>query len=62
LKRLVTEFHWDGEEGLINAFDEFEDFGDYDSDFIEPGARWEDFFVGSTQVEWGWSENYSGVW
>jgi hypothetical protein len=62
LKRLVTEFHWDGEEGLINAFDESEDFGDYDSDFIEPGARWEDFFVGSTQAEWEWWENYSDGW
>jgi hypothetical protein len=36
LKRPVTEFGWDGEEGSINALDEFEDFGDYDSDFIEP--------------------------
>lgn len=62
MKRLVTDFHWDGEEGLINAFDEFEDFGDYDSDFIEPGARWEDFFVGSTQAEWEWWENYSDGW
>jgi hypothetical protein len=62
LKRLVTEFHWDGEEGLINAFDEFEDFGDYDSDLIGPGAWWEDFFVGSTQVEWEWLENYSDGW
>jgi hypothetical protein len=61
LKKLVTEFRWDEEEGLpaINAFDEFDDFGDYDSDFIEPGARWEDFFVGSTQTEWDWWENYS---
>jgi hypothetical protein len=62
LKRLVTEFRWDGEEGLINAFDEFDDFGDYDSDFNEPGARWEDFFVGSTQAEWEWWENYSDGW
>jgi hypothetical protein len=50
-KKLVTEFRWDGEESLINAFDEFVDLGDYDSDFIEPGARWEDIFVGSTQAE-----------
>jgi hypothetical protein len=62
LKRLVTDFHWDGEEGLIDAFDEFEDFGDYDSDFVEPGPRWEDFFVGSTQAEWEWWENYSDGW
>jgi hypothetical protein len=63
LKRLVTDFHWDGEEGLINAFDvEVDDFGDYDSDFIEPGERWEDFFVGSTQAEWEWWENYSDGW
>ena len=62
LKRLVTEFHWDGEENLINTFDGFDDFGDYDSDFIEPGARWEDFFVGSTQAEWEWWENYSDGW
>ncbi|KAF8498179.1 hypothetical protein F5888DRAFT_1693232 [Russula emetica] len=61
LKKLVTEFRWDEEEGLpaINAFDEFDDFGDYDSDFNEHGARWEDFFVGSTQAEWEWWENYS---
>jgi hypothetical protein len=62
LKRLVTEFHWDREEGLINAFDEFEDFEDYDSNLIGPEARWEDFFVGSTQVEWEWLENYSDGW
>jgi hypothetical protein len=61
LERLVTEFHWDGEEGLINVFDEFEDFGDYDSDFIEPGARWEDFFVGSP-ADWELWENYSDAW
>ena len=62
LKKLVREFRWDGEEGFMNAFDEFEDLGDYDSDFIEPGARWEDFFVGSTQAEWEWWENYSDGW
>ena len=62
LKNLVTEFQWDGEEGLINAFDEFEDFGDYDSDFIQHGARLEDFFIGSTQAEWDLLENYSESW
>ena len=49
LKKLMTEFRWDGKEGLINGFNEFEDFGDCDSDFVEPGARREDPFVGSTQ-------------
>jgi hypothetical protein len=62
LKKLVTEFRWDGEEGFMNAFDDFEDLGDYDLDFIEPGARWEDFFVGSTQAEWEWWENFSDGW
>jgi hypothetical protein len=56
LQKLVQRFHWDGDEGFV---DEFEDFGDYDSDFVEPGARWEDFFVGTTQAEWEWWENYS---
>ncbi|KAI0277173.1 hypothetical protein BGY98DRAFT_934577 [Russula aff. rugulosa BPL654] len=60
LEKLVKDFHWDGEEGSIDTFDEFEDFDeDYESDFIEPGARWEDFFVGSTQAEWEWWDNYS---
>jgi hypothetical protein len=59
LKKLVKEFCWDGEEGLLNAFDEFDDFGDYDSDFVESGGRWEDFYIGSTQAEWDWWENYS---
>jgi len=62
LKRFVTDFHWDGEEGLVNAFDEFEDFGDYDSDFFEPGARWDDFFVGPMPAEWELWENYSDGW
>ncbi len=62
LERLVPEFRWDGDEGLINDFDDFDDFGEYDSDFIEPGARWGDFFPGSTQVEWEWWENYSDGW
>ncbi|KAH9985027.1 hypothetical protein BJV77DRAFT_140778 [Russula vinacea] len=32
LQKLVRQFHWDGDEGFV---DEFEDFGDYDSDFDE---------------------------
>ena len=60
LEKLVKDFHWDGEEGSIDTFDEFEDFDeDYESDFIEPGERWEDFFVGYTQAEWEWWDNYS---
>ena len=56
LGKLVQDFHWDGEEGF---FDEFEDFDDYDSDLVEPGARWGDFFIGTSQAEWGWWDNYS---
>jgi len=59
LERLVLDFRWDGEEGSMNEFDDFDEFDDYDSDFIEPGARWEDFFIGTTQTEWEWWENYS---
>ena len=62
LKKLVAGFHWDREEGVANAFDEFEDFEDYDSDFSEPGALWEDFFVGPTHDELEWLENYSDEW
>ena len=62
LKRLVTDFRWDGEEGL-DAFDEFEGFEDFDEDYdSDPGARWEDFFIGSSQAEWEWWENYSDGW
>jgi hypothetical protein len=60
LKKLVTDFRWDGEEGLIDALDESEEFDDeYETDFMEDGARWEDFFIGSTQAEWDWWENHS---
>jgi hypothetical protein len=59
LGRLVPEFRWDGDGGLINDFD---DFGDSGSDFIEPGARWGDIYPGSTQAEWEWWENYSDGW
>ena len=62
LKKLVAEFHWDGEEGLMNAFDEFEDLEVYDSDFSGPGAQWEDVFVGSPQDGSELSENYSDEW
>ena len=58
LQKLVRQFHWDGDEGFV---DEFEDFGDYDSDFDE-GTRWEDFFIGTSQAEWEWWENYSDGW
>jgi hypothetical protein len=59
LKKLVRELNWDGDEGTM---DEFDDFGDYDSDFdpsFEPGARWQDFFIGTSQTEYDWWENYS---
>jgi hypothetical protein len=66
LERLVKEFHWDGEEGFL---DEFENFDGYDSDFVETGVawddleeesgRWEDYFIGTSQAEWDWWENYS---
>jgi hypothetical protein len=47
LKKLVTDFRWDGEEG-IDADDEPDSDEDYDSD--------------PTQAEWGWWNNYSDRW
>ncbi|KAH9980630.1 hypothetical protein BJV77DRAFT_1073459 [Russula vinacea] len=44
LQKLVQKFHWDGKEGFL---DEFEDFGDYDSDSDETGEWWEEFLVGT---------------
>ena len=58
LQRHVQQFDWDGDEGFQ---DDFEDFGDYDSDF-DSGARWEDFFIGTSQTEFEWWENYSDGW
>ena len=51
LQRHVQPFHWDGDEGFQ---DDFEDFGDHDSDFVKIGAWWEDFFIGTLQTEWEW--------
>jgi hypothetical protein len=59
LEKLVQDFHWDCEEGYL---DEFEDFDEYDQDFVDPGERWEDFFIGTSQAEWDWWENYSDGW
>jgi hypothetical protein len=44
---------------LINAFFEFEDFGDYNLDFIEPRAQQEDLLL---EAEWEWWENYLDGW
>jgi hypothetical protein len=57
LKKLVQEFDWDRVEGYMDDFEDFQ-VGEYDSDFIE-GGRWEDYFIGTTQTEWDWWENYS---
>ncbi|KAI9448982.1 hypothetical protein BJY52DRAFT_1156139 [Lactarius psammicola] len=60
LEKLVRDFHWSGEEAMsINEYD-FDDFDHYSSDYHD--ARWEDFFVGSSQAEWEWWENYSDGW
>lgn len=60
LEKLVREFHWSGEEAMsMNEYD-FDDFDHYSSDYHD--ARWEDFFVGSSQAEWEWWENYSNGW
>lgn len=58
LEKLVPEFHWSGEEAM--SFDEydFDDYDHYSSDY-HSAARWEDFFVGTSQAEWEWWENYS---
>ena len=60
LEKVVRDFHWSGEEAM--SFDEydFDDFDHYSSDYHD--ARWEDFFVGSSQAEWEWWENYSDGW
>ncbi|KAI0296967.1 hypothetical protein B0F90DRAFT_1819623 [Multifurca ochricompacta] len=42
--------------GGNDEFDEYTDFGEYGA------ARWEDFFVGTSQAEWEWWENYSDGW
>ena len=60
LEKLVREFNWTREEaGSFNEYD-FDDFDHYSSDYHD--ARWEDFFVGSSQAEWEWWENYSNEW
>jgi hypothetical protein len=43
LQEVVQGFHWDRKEAF---YDECEDFGECDPDFVEPGARREDIFVG----------------
>lgn len=60
LEKLVKEFHWSGEDAM--SFDEydFDEFDHYSSDYHD--ARWEDFFVGSSQAEWEWWDNYSNGW
>ena len=60
LKRFVRELRWDGDEG-VSYYDGWDDY-DYSSDLIETGARLEDFFVGTSQNEWEWFENYSDGW
>jgi hypothetical protein len=42
LQKHVQGFHWDRKE----VFDEIEDSGEYDPDFVEPRARQEDKFFG----------------
>ncbi|KAI9430730.1 hypothetical protein F5148DRAFT_191660 [Russula earlei] len=58
LEKLVQDFRWDRYEGV--SLDEG-DWG-YRSDFVEDGARWQDFFIGTTQTEWDWWENHSDGW
>jgi len=58
LEKLVREFHWHGDDAM--TFDDFDDFDHYSSDYHD--ARWEDFFMGSSQAEWEWWENYSDGW
>jgi hypothetical protein len=60
LKRQVGELRWDKDEG-VSYYDGWDDH-DYSSDLIETGARLEDYFVGTTQAEWEWFENYSDGW
>jgi hypothetical protein len=57
LKRNVGELRWDRDEG-VSYYDGWDDY-DYSSDLIETGGRLEDYFVGTTQAEWEWFENYS---
>jgi hypothetical protein len=58
LRKLVPEFVRHGHEG--SSLGEFDDFG-Y---FLDVGTedRWGDYYVGSTQAEWEWWENYSDGW
>jgi hypothetical protein len=69
LGKLVPEFIWNGDEGTSlgesDDFNDFSDVGDYVDDedrlgdYVGDGDRWEDYFVGCTQTEWEWWENYS---
>jgi hypothetical protein len=59
LNKLVADLRWDGEEGLGDDIDELGEFDDDSSDFSESGARWQDFYIGSTQAEYDFWENYS---
>ena len=47
LEKHVAEFHWDRGAGLFDAYDECEDFEDYESDSSGPAAEWDDLVVGS---------------
>jgi hypothetical protein len=62
MQKQVEDFIWDGDEGprpAVYSYDDWDD-EDYSSDeFIETGARLEDYFVGTTQTEWEWFANYS---
>ena len=61
LEKLVQDFHWDGEEDYLDESADYEDFADYDSDFVvhADGERWQDYFIGTSQAEYDWWENYS---
>jgi F-box-like len=59
LEKLVPDFHCEQEERL--SFDDFDDF-DYSSDTVDYDERWEDYFIGSSQAEMTWWENYSDGW
>ncbi|KAI0290882.1 hypothetical protein BC826DRAFT_517418 [Russula brevipes] len=56
LGELVPEFHWNGDEGASS--DESDDSDDF-SDVTGMGTedRWEEYFVGSAQVEWQWEDD-----
>jgi hypothetical protein len=62
MQKHVEDFIWDGDEGpqpVVYPYDDWDIDDDYSSDFIETGARLEDYFHGTTQAEWEWFANYS---